>query len=127
MADTGYIQVHTYTSNAQFPLKDVAISITDEKGSAIAFRLTNSSGQLDQPSAIEVPNLSASQAPNSGTVPFTAVNLYARLEDYEQIEMMGLQVFPNTLTIQNLEMIPQSELPEYWNQVELFNTPPQNL
>lgn len=127
MADTGYIQVHTYTSNAQFPLKDVAISITDEKGSAIAFRLTNSSGQLDQPIAIEVPNLSASQAPNSGTVPFTAVNLYARLEDYEQIEMMGLQVFPNTLTIQNLEMIPQSELPEYWNQVELFNTPPQNL
>lgn len=127
MADTGYIQVHTYTSNAQFPLKDVAISITDEKGSAIAFRLTNSSGQLDKPIAIEVPNLSASQAPNSGTVPFTAVNLYARLEDYEQIEMMGLQVFPNTLTIQNLEMIPQSELPEYWNQVELFNTPPQNL
>lgn len=40
----GYIQVHAYTSYAQIPLKDVAVSVTDVSGAAIALRLTNRSG-----------------------------------------------------------------------------------
>ena len=40
MSSIGYIQVHAFTSNAQIPLKDVAISIMDTNGSAIALRLT---------------------------------------------------------------------------------------
>ena len=127
MSATGYIQVHAFASNAQIPLKDVAVAITDENGSAIALRLTNRSGQLDEPVAITVPDLSASQTPNTGVVPFATVNLYARLPDYEEIEVENLQVFANTVTSQNLELIPLSELPEYWNQVEVFDTPKQNL
>lgn len=127
MSATGYIQVHAFASNAQIPLKDVAVAITDENGSAIALRLTNRSGQLDEPVAITVPDLSASQTPNTGVVPFASVNLYARLPDYEEIEVENLQVFANTVTSQNLELIPLSELPEYWNQVEVFDTPKQNL
>ena len=124
---TGYIQVHAYASNAQIPLKDVAVAITDTNGSAIALRLTNRSGQLDEPVAITVPDLSASQTPNTGVLPFTAVNLYAKLPNYEEIEVENLQVFAGVVTSQNLEMIPLSELPEYWNQVEIFDTPKQNL
>lgn len=127
MASTGYIQVHAYTSKAQIPLKDVAISVTDKSGSAIAFRLTNSSGQLDIPISVPVPDLAAGLSPNTGVIPYTVVNLYARLEDYEKIESFDIQVFPDTYTLQNLELIPLSELPEYWNQVEQFDTPPQNL
>ena len=127
MSATGYIQVHAYASNAQIPLKDVAISVTDTDGSAIALRLTNRSGQLDTPIAIIVPDLSAGQTPNTGIIPFTAVNLYAKLENYEEIEAKNIQVFPDTVTNQNLELIPLSELPEYWNQVEIFDTPQQNL
>ena len=127
MPATGYIQVHAYASNAQIPLKDVAVAITDTNGSAIALRLTNRSGQLDEPVAITVPDLSASQTPNTGVLPFTAVNLYAKLPNYEEIEVENLQVFAGVVTSQNLEMIPLSELPEYWNQVEIFDTPKQNL
>lgn len=127
MSATGYIQVHAYASNAQIPLKDVAISVTDTDGSAIALRLTNRSGQLDTPIAITVPDLSAGQTPNTGIIPFTAVNLYAKLENYEEIEAKNIQVFPDIVTNQNLELIPLSELPEYWNQVEIFDTPQQNL
>lgn len=127
MSATGYIQVHAYASNAQIPLKDVAISVTDTDGSAIALRLTNRSGQLDTPIAITVPDLSAGQTPNTGVIPFTVVNLYAKLENYEEIEAKNIQVFPDTVTNQNLELIPLSELPEYWNQVEIFDTPQQNL
>ncbi len=127
MSATGYIQVHAYTSNAQIPLKDVAVSVTDTDGSAIALRLTNRSGQLDSPIEITVPDLSASQTPNTGVTPFAVVNLYAKLENYEEIEANNIQVFPDTVTNQNLELIPLSELPEYWNQVEIFDTPKQNL
>lgn len=127
MSAKGYIQVHAYTSYAQIPLKDVAVSVTDTSGAAIALRLTNRSGFLDSPIEIDVPDLSAGQTPNTGVIPFAVVNLYARLNNYEAIEIENLQVFPNNTTLQNLEMIPLSELPNSWNKLEIFNTPPQNL
>lgn len=127
LSATGYIQVHAYTSFAQIPLKDVAVTITDTDGAAIAMRLTNRSGILDEPVAITVPDTSASQSPNTGVIPFATVDLYARLEDYEEIHIERLQIFPNVVTNQNLEMIPLSELPDKWNQAEVFYTPAQNL
>lgn len=127
MSATGYIQVHAYTSNAQIPLKDVSVAITETTGSGIALRLTDRNGQLPSPIPITVPDFSASQTPNTGIIPYKVVNLYAKLENYEEIEIKNLQVFADTVTNQNLELIPQSELPEYWNQVEIFNTPGQNL
>lgn len=123
----GYIQVHTYTSNARIPVKGAAITITGTDGSAIAMRLTNRSGTLDAPIEIVVPDRSASQSPGTGIIPFTDVNLYARAENFESIEVENLQVFAGTLTVQNLAMIPLSELPDSYNQLEIFNTPPQNL
>ena len=127
LSATGYIQVHAYASYAQIPLKDVAVTVTDVSGDGIALRLTNRNGMLDSPIAIEVPDLSASQTPNTGIIPFAVVNLYARLENYEEIEIENLQIFANTVTDQNLEMIPLSELPGAWNKAEIFNTPAQNL
>lgn len=127
LSSNGYIQVHAYTSNAQIPLKDVAVTITDTGGAAIAMRLTNRSGVLDEPVQVPVPDISASQSPNTGIIPFTTVDLYARLENYEEIFVENLQVFPNTITNQNLELIPLSELPEKWNKSEKFTILPQNL
>ena len=42
-------------------------------------------------------------------------------------DLVTLQVFAGTTTIQNLEMIPLSELPDQWDQMIIFDTPPQNL
>lgn len=123
----GYIQVHAFTGKARIPLQGVAITITDLSGSAIAMRLTNRSGTLDAPVEISVPDISAGQTPDTGVLPFTDVNLYARLENFEAIEIENLQVFPGTLTIQDLSMIPLAELPDSWNKLVIFNTPPQNL
>ena len=127
MSEKGYIQVHAYTSNAQIPLQNVSVAVTDAAGSVIAFRLTNRSGRLDKPIEIPVPELAYSQTPNTSIIPFTTVNLYARLENYELIENINLQVFANTITDQNLEMIPLTEYPDSYLKTEVFNTPPQNL
>lgn len=126
MPAIGYIQVRAYTSTAQFPLKDVAITITASDGTAIAMALTDRSGRI-RPIPVPVPDLSESQSPDPPERPYTAVNLYARKKGYEQVESENLQVFADTTTLQNLEMIPLSELPGSWDQTIIFDTPPQNL
>ena len=126
MSATGYIQVRAYTSIAQYPLQDVAITVTATDGTAIAMRLTDRNG-LIKPIPIPVPDLSESQTPDPPERPFAAVNLYAHLRGYERVESENLQVFADTTTVQNLEMVPLSELPASWNQTVVFDTPPQNL
>ncbi len=126
MPDTGYIEVNAYTSNAKIPLENVAITVTAADGTAIAMRLTDRNG-LIMPIEVPVPDLSAGQSPDTGVRPFTPVNLYARLEGFEQRENENLQVFPETVTRLELEMIPLSELPSSWDRTAVFDTPPQRL
>ena len=94
MSATGFIQVHAYTSYARMPLQNVAIAVTDINGNGIAMRLTNRSGMLDELISIEVPDVAASQTPNTGIIPFSVVNVDARLKDFEAIHIEKLQVFP---------------------------------
>jgi len=126
MAATGYIQVRAFTSNANLPLKDVTVLITDSSGKAIAMRQTDRNGKIE-PIAITTPDLSASLDPNTGITPFTSINIYARIENFEQIEAENIQIFADTTTDQELEMIPLAEFPEFWTETEIFRTPPQNL
>ena len=126
MPATGFIQLRAYTSTAQFPLKDVAVTVTANDGTAIAMRLTDRNG-LITPIEIPVPDREESLQPDPPEQPFATVNLYARKQGYEQVESENLQVFADTTTYQNLEMVPLSELPGAWDQAVIYSTPPQNL
>ena len=126
MPENGYIQVRAYESYAQIPLQDVAISVTASDGTVLAMRLTDRSGKI-VPIEIPAPELAESQTPGSPEAPFTRVTLNAKRKGYEQITVDDVQIFADTVTVQNLEMIPISELPDRWDQTEIFQTPPQNL
>ena len=126
MPSTGYITVNAYTGIAQIPLSDVAIAVTADDRTALALRVTDRNGQII-PIELPVPEISAGQSPDSNEIPFTAVNLYARLDGYEQIENQSLQVFPDTVTHLQLKMIPLAELPDAWDQISIYRTPAQNL
>lgn len=126
MSATGYLRLRAYTSRAEIPLQDVAITVTDTAGNTLAYRLTDRSGLTDN-IAIQTPDVSAGTSPNTGVLPFGRVNIYAHLDGYEQIDAEDVQIFPNTITDQELAMIPLSELPGKWNQAEIFQTPAQNL
>lgn len=127
LSATGYLQIYAFTSNAQIPLQDAAITVTDSDNQVIAFRLTNRNGQLDAPIAIQVPDQAESEAPNPPERPYGVVNLYARAEDYELIRVENVQIFANTQTDQNLVFIPLAEFPESYNEEETFITTPQAL
>ena len=126
LSEIGFIQVHAYTSIAELPLQDVALTITRPDNTAVAMRLTNSSGQII-PVEISGGEFADSQAPNPDERPYTTYNLFARKENYEQINIYGLQVFPGITTEQNLEFIPLAEFPDAWDESESFVTPPQDL
>ena len=126
MPATGFIQLRAYTSTAQFPLENVAITLTASDGTAIAMRLTDRNG-LITPIEIPVPDRQESLQPDPAERPFATVNLYARKQGYEQVEAENLQVFADTTTYQNLEMIPLAEMPDAWDKTVIYNTPPQNL
>lgn len=126
MSATGYIQLRAYESYAELPLKDVAVVITADDGTAIAMRLTDRSGMIN-PIAIPVPDKSESLEPGSEKPPYTSINLYAYLPGYEQIIAEDLQVFADTTTYQDLEMVPLSEMPDDLDQTIEYDTPPQNL
>lgn len=127
MPSIGYLQVRAFVSSARIPLANVAVSVQTPQGTLLAARLTNRSGMLDTPIPIEVPNRSAGLTPDTGVVPFTQVNLFARKKAYEQIESENVQIFPGVITAQNLPMIPLAEFPDAYDKSEIFNTPPQNL
>ena len=126
LPQTGYILIDAFTSIARIPLENVAISVTAPDGTALAFRLTDRNGRAG-PIEIPVPELSAGQQPDTGVIPFTPVNVYAWLDNYEQEENENLQVFPDTVTQLDLQMIPLSELPSAWDKTSVFQTPAQNL
>ena len=126
LPETGTIEVNAFTSSARIPLADVAIAVTAADGTAIALRLTDRNG-LITPISIPAPEISAGLTPDTGMRPYTLINLYARKEGYEQRENENLQVFPNTVTRLDLEMIPLSELPSSWDKASLYSAPPQNL
>lgn len=126
MSAIGYLQANAYTSRARIPLENVAVTVVSDDGRLLGLRITDSSG-MTSPITLEVPDRVNSQTPDTGRRAFTTVNLYARAEDYEQILVRGVQVFADTVTMQDLAMIPLSEFPTKQNQAEIFDTPPQNL
>ena len=126
LPNRGYIQVHAYTSFARLPLEDAAVVITAQDGTVIAMRHTDRSGQID-PIPIPTPDIRYSLEPDPNQQPFTQVNLYARINGYEQIESKDLQVFSDRITDLNLEFIPLSEFPDRWDQTVIYDTPIQNL
>ena len=126
MSATGYITLRAYTSTAQYPLQNVAVTVTAEDGTAIAMRLTDRNGLIN-PIEVPVPEKSESLSPDPGERPYAIVNLYAHRKGYEQVKSENLQVFADTTTYQNLEMIPLAELSEQWDQNVVYFTPPQNL
>lgn len=128
MPENGFLTVRTYTSDAQLPVRGVAITVTQptQNGTRlIAARLTDENGKIE-PITISAPARPESQEP--GTLkPFVSVDITADHPEYERILVENVQVFAGVLTQQNLEMIPIGARPEAWNVTEVFNITAQPL
>ena len=126
MSAIGYIQAHAFVSNAQIPLRDVAVVGTAPDDTAIAMRVTDRSGLIPV-IEIPVPNLSESQEPGAEEKPYALVNMYASRNGFGPFESRNIQVFAGTTTFQDIKLIPLSQLPQGKEDSMNVDTPPQNL
>lgn len=129
MPSQGYLLARVFTSDAMIPVEDATVTVTqktpDGLTELLAVWLTDESGATRSIS-IPTPDLAASQAPSKER-PFSLVDVTAEHPQYERIIVEDVQIFPDTVSEQNLQFIPLDEAPEVWNQTETFNVTPQNL
>lgn len=129
MSSQGYLLASAVTSDALIPVEEVTVTVTQKSSDGLAELLaiwiTDESGKTKL-IAIPTPDLAVSQAPSTEK-PFSLVNVTAEHPLYERIVVHDVQIFPETVSIQYLQMIPLNELPEAWDQTETFDIPPQNL
>ncbi len=129
---SGTLITQTRTSNASLPVENATVAYFEPgqggKMELLALRKSDSSGKT-APLVLETPAFSASQQPNGAgsPIPYRLVNIVAEHPDFERITVNNVQAFPDTVTLQNLMLIPlpaplQGTVPE-----EVFNTPGQNL
>ncbi len=88
-------------------------------------QLTDTSGNT-KPVLITTPNLSDSQNPGNGT-PFAVIDIAADLPLFERVVVDDVQVFPDTLSIQDIQLQPRDALPSTWGDSIEFQVQPQNL
>jgi len=128
MAETGYLAVRVYTSQAQLPIEGATVTVTQPTPNGtklLATRITDRSGNIT-PVAIETPNKEESLQAGI-RIPFTSVDITADYPNYERILVENAQVFSGVLSQQNLELIPIEERPEFFNLTEVFQVTSQEL
>ena len=120
----GTLTVYAYTSQSQIPVINADVTILESLlpgARVIAQEKTDRSGYI-LPVRIPSPNFAEGLKPGNGT-PFAKVAIRITHPDYETEEISGVQVFPNTVTVQSFRMVPTA----YGNETQSFITPPQNL
>lgn len=126
MASTGTLVVEAYTAKGAVPLEGVSVVVTmgtGEDSKIIASRVTNYSGKTSI-IVVETPEEILTEQP-SKQQGFTSVNVQLYSPNYESVLIEDVQIFPNTESIQQVEMIPLGEVPKEKSQK--YYITPQNL
>ena len=120
MASIGTIVTRVYTSRAQLPVPGATVAVTQRAGGGrhtlLALRVTDENGRT-APIRVATPEPSASESPGTES-PFAG---------YEMLLVENVQVFPNTETLQELELIPLPEQTSSSTRGEIVDIPPQDL
>lgn len=124
----GYVITQVYTSRAIIPIMDASVSITQEKEDkrvVIGVRKTNENGKTS-PVTITTPNEELSLSPGLRT-PFTTCDVQIEHPDFYTVFIKDVQIFANTTSIQNAELVPIESGANTKNAVEAFRVLPQDL
>jgi hypothetical protein len=127
----GRVRVRVYTAQAELPLEDATVIVTQDSGTGkyelLSVQVTDSSG-LTRPVEVATPGMAASTSPEQGGVEgFVQCGIWAEHPGYEMLRVDGVQVFPGVETIQDMELLPLEEGESSLQQREVRNIPVQNL
>ena len=105
----------------------MSIAREDDPGkyTLLSFQQTNSSGNTAL-LRVDTPAFANSQAPDR-PVGFTNLRIAVDHPLYERVLVVNAQVFPDVMTIQDVQLLPLDILPSNWGETQEFDIPPQNL
>ena len=116
----GKLVVKVYAKNQGEPLENTNIQILNPTTQDTIYELiTNSSGQSDTIN-LDAPNEGYSQEPQSPK-PYQEFDILAKKDGFDSVKIEGVQIFPDSLSIQNIYL-------NYQNVSErIYNIPEHNL
>ena len=128
MAQNGTLLVRTFVSNAQIPVSDATVIVSQPDGNGrqklLAIQLTDESGSAS-PITLEAPEVAGSLTPGNNGSAFSDYTLVVEHPGYQLALFDKLQVFPGVETIQDVPLIPLS--PNQRNESDLVTVTPQPL
>ena len=129
MASTGTLTTRIYTSRAQIPVPGATLAVTqmgpNGRHTLLAVRVADESGRT-APIEIQTPDTSAGLSPG-GVTPFALVDLWIDAAGFELMRVNDVQVFPGSITVQNVDLIPLVEHGSPATRTEAVQVTPQNL
>ena len=125
MEHFGTLKVYAYTSDARIPLPDAEVTVKEGLSAKdrVLAQLTTDRDGFTAPLEIRTPALAESCCPGQDT-PYASVAVTVRLAGYETQAADGVQIFPDTETVQGFRLIPAPSLP--YDRAP-YDTPAQNL
>lgn len=128
MPGVGLLTVRIYTSDAELPIEDATVTVTQNTPNGVrllAVRITDESGVVPNIS-IATPDLSESLSPG-GSVPYAIVDVTVDHPEYDRALIENVQLFAGIQTQQNIGLIPLSETPESFNMTDVVDISAQDL
>ena len=128
--ETGQLVVQVYTSRAKLPIEGAAVVVTQTLPSGL-YRLlsvqsTDSSGYT-KPIKIATPDAENSTEPDTEGRNYSCCDVWAESPGFAMLLVEGVQIFPNIITIQPMELSPLIEGESSLNQTTVREITPQPL
>ncbi len=128
MASTGFLTVRISTSDAELPIQDATVTVTQDTPGGVdllAVRISDRSGVVPN-IAIATPALSESLSPG-GPVPYAVVDVTVDHPGYDRALIENVQLFAGVQSQQDIALVPQSRTPEAFNMTDVVNITAQDL
>ena len=110
----GYLIVKVSTARGVIPLVGATVNIRESKdeNSSVLFSLQTDRDGRTEKISLPTPPRSASQSPNSGTVPYALYNIDVFYDGYVPLFFQNVPIFPTVTSIQPAVMVPLPDLSE---------------
>lgn len=129
LSSSGELIAQVYTSRAQIPIPGATVAITqpisENRHHWVGLRITNENGKIP-PLELPTPPPAESITPE-GDIPYTPYDIWVQAPGFEIQWIQGVQIFPETTTLQKVELIPLPEHTPLRSRGETYEIPPQNL
>lgn len=127
--ETGYIRVKVSSSNQALPVKGAGITISkniDSKNYIIHQETTDRSG-LTQNLPLPAPDDQSSMTPSgNGTPRFAVYDMLVQRDGYVPVIYRSIPVFSGVVTVQPVQMVPQTANPDGQKVIEYEAPSPDN-